>query len=244
MASKKRTVKRSTTRQVRETRTARRQERNGIFDYFRLTESYASLLLGLVVVIIAAILLVSFIRNRNIGNVTNPKQDISATKTVNQNDQQISSTAKQGSTYVVQAGDDLWKIAEEAYNDGYKWTEIAKANNITDPGMISTGQKLSIPTLGSQIAQNTTPTSAPTSAPTNSVSTPTQPVSPSQNNQTPAGEKIASTTYTVVRGDYLWEIAVRAYGDGYKWLDIARANNLVNPNVIHAGNVLQLPRKG
>lgn len=46
----------------------------------------------------------------------------------------------------------------------------------------------------------------------------------------------------MVKGDHLWGIAVRAYGDGYKWVEIARENNLVNPNLIHPGNVLSLPR--
>jgi nucleoid-associated protein YgaU len=45
-----------------------------------------------------------------------------------------------------------------------------------------------------------------------------------------------------VKGDSLWKIAVRAYGDGYKWVSIAKANKLVNPNLIHSGNVLTLPR--
>jgi len=48
-------------------------------------------------------------------------------------------------------------------------------------------------------------------------------------------------TYTVVAGDTLWAVAVAQYGDGYKWMEIARANALVNPDLIHAGNVLTLP---
>lgn len=48
-------------------------------------------------------------------------------------------------------------------------------------------------------------------------------------------------TYTVVPGDTLWGIAVAQYGDGYKWSAIAKANALVNPDLIHAGNVLILP---
>lgn len=55
-------------------------------------------------------------------------------------------------------------------------------------------------------------------------------------------EKITTDTYTVVKGDNLWDIAVLAYGDGFRWSDIAKANNLVNPNLIHTGNVLKLPR--
>ncbi len=53
---------------------------------------------------------------------------------------------------------------------------------------------------------------------------------------------IDSSTYEVQKGDNLWDIAVRAYGDGYKWLEIAKANNLIHPNLIHSGNILVLPR--
>ncbi|WKZ25881.1 MAG: LysM peptidoglycan-binding domain-containing protein [bacterium] len=53
---------------------------------------------------------------------------------------------------------------------------------------------------------------------------------------------ITSATYEVVKGDSLWDISVRAYGDGYRWADIAKANNIANPNIIHSGNILVLPR--
>lgn len=53
---------------------------------------------------------------------------------------------------------------------------------------------------------------------------------------------ITSATYEVVEGDSLWDIAVRAYGDGYKWTEIAKENNLSHPSLIHVGNVLILPR--
>ena len=46
-------------------------------------------------------------------------------------------------------------------------------------------------------------------------------------------------TYTVVRGDYLWKIAVSQCGDGFAWSKIAKANNLKNPDIIHAGNVFK-----
>ena len=56
-------------------------------------------------------------------------------------------------------------------------------------------------------------------------------------------QRIVEPTYTVVVGDTLWSIAVRTYADGYKWTEIAKANNLSNPDLIHAGNVLKLPKK-
>jgi len=55
-------------------------------------------------------------------------------------------------------------------------------------------------------------------------------------------DRIDGTSYTVVKSDNLWQISVRAYGDGYRWTEIAKANNLANPNFIHAGNVLTIPR--
>lgn len=50
------------------------------------------------------------------------------------------------------------------------------------------------------------------------------------------------TTYAVVRGDSLSKIAQKFYGDGTKWVEIAQANKLAKPSVIHAGNVLSIPR--
>lgn len=55
-------------------------------------------------------------------------------------------------------------------------------------------------------------------------------------------ESITTTTYETIKGDSLWKIAVRAYGDGYKWTIIAKENKLSNPNKIHPGNILVLPR--
>ena len=48
-------------------------------------------------------------------------------------------------------------------------------------------------------------------------------------------------SYTVVSGDTLWGVATDQYGDGYKWVEIAKTNALVNPDLIHPGNVLTLP---
>ena len=54
----------------------------------------------------------------------------------------------------------------------------------------------------------------------------------------------ASQTYTVVRGDCLWNIAKRFYGNGAKYTVIYDANRGViggNPNLIYPGQVLTIP---
>ncbi len=50
-----------------------------------------------------------------------------------------------GSQYTVQHGDYLWKIAQEAYGDGYAWVRIAQANHLTNPSLIFSGNVLVIP---------------------------------------------------------------------------------------------------
>lgn len=130
---------------------------------------------------------------------------------------QTSTTA--GSEHTVTEGETLWSIAENSYGSGYNWVDIKEANKL-ESDAIEVGQKLVIPS------------DATTKEPTTTVTS-----------QTGSQQlSVTGDTYTVVKGDCLWDIAVRAYGDGYKWVEIAEANNLENPNVIHAGNVLTLPR--
>lgn len=52
------------------------------------------------------------------------------------------------------------------------------------------------------------------------------------------GEK---QVYTVKKGETLFDIAVRFYGDGFMWGKIAQANNLRNPNLIESGQKLVIP---
>jgi len=121
-------------------------------------------------------------------------------------------------TYKVEKGDNLWKIAQKNYGSGYNWVDIAKANNLKNPSLIWAGQELTLPDV-------------PARKPTETIS------------KTPTNiSAITGATYTVARGDNLWKIAVRAYGDGYQWVKIARENKLVHPSLIHSGNVLTIPR--
>jgi len=52
----------------------------GFSEYFRFSESYTSLVLGIVVVIIASVLLISFLRGREFRNTPPPAPEISSAK--------------------------------------------------------------------------------------------------------------------------------------------------------------------
>lgn len=119
--------------------------------------------------------------------------------------------------HTVTKGETLWSIAEDELGSGYNWTDIYNTNDLkTDT--IEIGQKLTIPQVTAK---------EPTVTKQVSLENP---------------QAITGSAYTVVHGDDLWNISVRAYGDGYKWVEIAKANDLTNPNIIHSGNVLILPR--
>ena len=53
----------------------------------------------------------------------------------------------------------------------------------------------------------------------------------------------AKRTYTVKRGDCLWNIAKRFYGNGAKYTKIydANTNKIANPNLIYPGQILVIP---
>ena len=185
----------------------------GFLSQINWGESYTSLFLGAVVVFVAFVLVFSFIKSMNL-----QKGQTGSTSTVSNEEADKNSLLPK--TYTVREGDDLWSIAEKIYGSGYNWVDLANANKLENPGLLYVGAKLIVPDVKPRIVKNT-------------------------QESVNSGEKVSAITgsaYTVQKGDYLWEIAVRAYGDGYKWVEIAKANNLLNPDVIHPGNVLKLPR--
>lgn len=52
--------------------------------------------------------------------------------------------------------------------------------------------------------------------------------------------KAPAKTYTVQKGDTLWNIAKKCLGDGTKYATLAKLNNISNPNKISVGQVLKL----
>ena len=61
---------------------------------------------------------------------------------------------------------------------------------------------------------------------------------PPPSSPAPAG---AGRTHTVRRGDTLWSIAKRTYGDGQKWRQIAEANPGLEPTKLRVGQQIVLP---
>ena len=58
----------------------------------------------------------------------------------------------------------------------------------------------------------------------------------------PAEEKTETAeTYVVVAGDCLWSLAKKFYGNGALYNRIVAANPIKNPNLIHVGDVLNIP---
>ncbi len=215
---------------------------------FNLSESYASFILGFVVVVLVIILGLSFLK----GKSHHPTQATSSVSTTQLPPQAIEKTMQEVSqnTYTVKDGDTLWSIAEEKLGSGFEWKQIADTNNISDPTNVNPGTKLTIP-KNEQIAQvqvqeTPTPTEVQNSPTPTVLPSPTLAPSPTMPIATIAQQAqpmpIASNSYTVVPGDTLWDISVRAYGDGFRWVDIAKANNLANPDLIFSGNVFTIPR--
>ncbi len=278
-----------------------KQESSGIFDYFRFGESYTSLILGILVVIIATGLLLGFVHNRNSvnKNISQPQVSQNLT-TISQSDTEtVMTTAtkeptatstpiptvkptavptikpvatktpkptstpiptrkvvvvakptstpiptikitqspissvngakvEQGRTYVVRNGDNLWNIAIATYKSGYNWVDIARANNLSNPDSVNSGDKLVLPAVEQKNATSEADWKGST---------------PSGSTSNIQAGKIVGDVYTIQKGDNLWNISIRAYGDGYKWVEVAKANNLSNPNLIYPGTSLKLPRK-
>lgn len=57
------------------------------------------------------------------------------------------------------------------------------------------------------------------------------------------GEPDSPKTYTVVKGDCLWSIAKKLFGNGTRWREIYNLNRdkISNPNLIYPGQVLVIP---
>ncbi len=190
-------------------------KKKSFFSQIKWDESYVSLLIGIIVVVVIAILGIYFARSQKITQTSSTQFSPS----IQIQEKSNTSNTNVQRTYIVKPGDSLWSISENFYKSGYNWVDIVKANNLENAGMIFAGNKLIIPNAESKLA------------------------TVNLNSQIAQGnQSIAGNSYTIEKGDSLWSISVRAYGDGYSWIRIVRANSLSNPDLIFSGNVLEIPR--
>lgn len=227
----------------------------------KLNESTISLIIGVLVIVVVGILVVRYFRNANeaesLPPITSEQEAEPGSTTTNEEGQKV---------YKVASGDSLWLIAQKIYGDGFKWTLIAQANNLTSPSGIEEGQELVLPETEEtgKLAEATDDSSMENEAMSEDseevmAEEPQEEAMAEDNDQEvmadesteetamtdeseASNNEITGDSYTVVRGDNLWTICERAYGDGTKWVEVAKANELVNPDLIHAGNVFVLPR--
>jgi LysM repeat protein len=164
------------------------------------------------------------------------------------------------STYTVKAGDTLSAIAAKF---GTTYQELAKLNGIADPNKIYPGQVLkltgSAPTAAPKAPSAVTytvkagdtlskiasayGTTYQALAAYNGIANPNV-IYVGQKIKIPSGKSGTSTpapkTYTVKKGDSLWQIAQSQLGNGSRWPEIQKLNGL-SGTTIYAGQVLKLP---
>ena len=120
-----------------------------------------------------------------------------------------------GTTHTVQPGENLYRIA---LRYGTTWPVLAAANGLVNPNLIYSGQVLVIPGPGTQPPATPPPATPP-----------------------PATPPPTSGTYVVQAGDTLSRIAIRF---NTTVAALVQANNIVNPNLIYVGQVLQITGAG
>ncbi len=177
--------------------------------YIKSLEELVSMLLGLAIMVIVVALIFNFIQ-RSKGTV-----EIPGANDVTLSEEVIKQKQEEENTYTVIKGDNLWKIAEKKYNDGYAWVKIAKENNIKNASVLYVGQKLKMPVIEKTVSIE------------NDI------------------KKIEQgTDYKVIKGDNLWKIAVNAYGDGYKWTTIYQENKAIIPHagLLEIGMIIKIPK--
>ncbi len=179
------------------------QSKAGILGNFNPFDSYPSLILGAIIVIVLGLLTANFFAKRN--------QQIGSGEKVSLSQEEQIKT--QGGDYVVVAGDSLSIISQKIYGSEEFWPVLARTNNLVNPNVIYAGNKLTLP---------------------------------AKEKVQEAKAQMTTTSYKVVEGDTLFLIAEKLYGDGSTWPTLAKANNvsyLPNGNpLIFAGSTLVVPR--
>lgn len=190
----------------------------------KLNESVLSMLLGVVTIVVVGLLVFNFYkqnRTEDIADTGEQTAELIGDVEVVTGEDGEKYPADLADTYVVKEGDHLWGIAETNYGSGYNWVDISRENNLLNPDRLLVGQVLMLPRTPIIIIEA---------------------VIADESIMKPGQTVIEGSEYIVVEGDNLWDISVRAYQDGYRWPDLARENNIANPDIIEVGQILTLSR--
>jgi len=200
-----------------------------ILKFFKLNENTISTLMGAVVIVVIAGLIFNYFRTANLktwqGILLNEQE------TASTDNKDESSNDKLIATYKVVKGDDLWHISEKYYKSGYNYVDIMSENKISGKGVITPGMELRIPKVEAKKI---------------TVLELKKDIALSEKGDVVKGDSSAIEVgeYTTQKGDSYWKIAVRAYGDGYKWTKIYWANKklFANPDLIFSGVKITIPK--
>jgi nucleoid-associated protein YgaU len=190
----------------------------------KANESTMSMILGAVVVIAAVALLFNNFKPERLAQIGDSAND---ELVLADNNGEQDEALRLPALHLVSAGEHLWALAERYYGSGYNWVDIAEANGLRDGGQIEIGQELRIPNVSARTPDGVV-----------------KKVGPVAQVVEVKAEIGGGDTHTVVQGDTLWNIAQRAYDDGFMWTRIYHANSdaLTNPDIIEVGQVLRIPR--
>ncbi len=101
-------------------------------------ESYTSLVLGAIIVIILGLLVANFFSKRN------QQQQIGTGEQTSQT-QEAAMAPNANSEYTIRDNDSLSKISEQAYGSQEYWPVLAIDNNISNANVIWVGNKIKLP---------------------------------------------------------------------------------------------------
>jgi len=137
---------------------------------------------------------------------------------------EVTAPAAAPQTCTVAQGDTLWSLAVRFYGEGRQWKRIEEANRdvLTSAGTLSVGMVLVVPPKEGQ-----------------RVAAESQVAAASQ----PPAAVAGMGSYTVERGDTLYSIARKQYGDASLWRVIYEANReqVPAPDQLRTGAVLVIP---
>ena len=114
-------------------------------------------------------------------------------------------------TYIVQSGDTLSKIAQE---NNLTYQELAEYNGIADPNKIEIGQVITIP---SNLEESTTV---------------------QEENSQSTAQETTDVSYIVQSGDTLSKIAQE---NNLTYQELAEYNGIENPNILNVGQEIKIP---